>query len=95
MPDKPNPPAGKKPAALPVARPASLPKPAAAADARKPALPPGKLPPGAARPKEKSGVERIKEASRALRGDLPEQLAAPVDHFDEAGKQLVKFPGMY
>ena len=40
-------------------------------------------------------MERIKEASRALRGDLPEQLAAPVDHFDEAGKQLVKFHGMY
>lgn len=42
-----------------------------------------------------SGVEGIKEASNHLRGTLPEQLQDATDHFDESGKQLLKFHGLY
>lgn len=90
MANTPKPPSGKKPAVLPA-------KPAEGAAIR-PALPPGKLPPGfggGARPKAKSSVERIKEESNGLRGNLIEQLKADTDHLDEAGKQLIKFHGMY
>jgi sulfite reductase (ferredoxin) len=42
-----------------------------------------------------SPVEGIKAASRYLRGTLPEELAADVDHFAEESKQLLKFHGSY
>lgn len=43
----------------------------------------------------KQSVEAIKDESNYLRGTLPEQLADPVDHFDEDAKQLLKFHGVY
>ena len=51
----------------------------------------------AARPKSNapSGVEGIKEASNHLRGELAEQLHNQHDYFDESGKQLLKFHGLY
>ena len=51
----------------------------------------------AARPKSNapSGVEGIKEASNHLRGELAEQLHNEHDYFDESGKQLLKFHGLY
>src|SRR5690606_29097699 len=51
----------------------------------------------AARPKSNapSGVETIKEASNHLRGTLAEQLHNDTDHFDEGGKHLLKFHGLY
>ncbi len=42
-----------------------------------------------------SGVEAIKAASHHLRGTLAEQLHNSTDHFDESGKQLLKFHGLY
>uniref|UniRef100_A0A7C1FF16 NADPH-dependent assimilatory sulfite reductase hemoprotein subunit n=1 Tax=Caldilinea aerophila TaxID=133453 RepID=A0A7C1FF16_9CHLR len=51
----------------------------------------------ATRPKSDapSGVEVIKENSNYLRGTLAEQLHNDLDHFDESGKQLLKFHGLY
>jgi sulfite reductase (ferredoxin) len=40
-------------------------------------------------------IEVVKEASNYLRGALSEQLHADSDHFDEEGKQLLKFHGLY
>lgn len=40
-------------------------------------------------------VEVLKEASNYLRGALSEQLHADSDYFDEEGKQLLKFHGLY
>jgi sulfite reductase (ferredoxin) len=50
-----------------------------------------------ARPKSNapSGVEAVKAASNYLRGTLAEQIHNPTDHFDEDGKQLLKFHGLY
>ncbi len=45
--------------------------------------------------KPPSAVEQVKEASRALRGDLADQLGAATSHFTEAGAQLLKFHGTY
>src|SRR5713226_4256775 len=42
-----------------------------------------------------SPVEKVKEESRGLRGDLAAQLAARGDHFSDAGAQLLKFHGTY
>lgn len=44
---------------------------------------------------KKSGVEEIKENSGYLRGTLAEDVQADISHFDEAGKQLLKFHGIY
>jgi sulfite reductase (ferredoxin) len=43
----------------------------------------------------KLSVEEIKRQSHGLRGSLPEELAAPVDHFTEESIQLLKFHGVY
>lgn len=43
----------------------------------------------------KASVEQIKEESNYLRGTLADDLASPSDHFDESGKQLLKFHGIY
>jgi sulfite reductase (ferredoxin) len=43
----------------------------------------------------KVSVEQVKEESNYLRGNLAEELAKDTDHFDDAGKNLVKFHGMY
>ena len=43
----------------------------------------------------KPSVEQIKDESRQLRGSLAADLASEADHFDEAGKQLLKFHGIY
>ncbi len=43
----------------------------------------------------KLNVEELKRASRGLRGDLPEELAAPTDHFGEGSVQLLKYHGIY
>src|ERR1700722_5217522 len=40
-------------------------------------------------------VEEIKLASHGLRGEIPEELATPVDHFSEESIQLLKFHGVY
>jgi len=42
-----------------------------------------------------SPVEKVKEESRGLRGDLAAQLSAGGDHFSDAGAQLLKFHGTY
>src|SRR6266566_1507126 len=42
-----------------------------------------------------SAVEKVKEESRGLRGDLAAQLAAGGDHFSDASAQLLKFHGTY
>src|SRR2546425_11329169 len=42
-----------------------------------------------------SAVEKVKEESHGLRGDLAAQLAAGTDHFSDAGAQLLKFHGTY
>jgi len=60
-------------------------------------LPPGKHPPGAnakAAP-TKTGLEVIKEQSQHLRGTLIDDLHDEADHFDEGGKQVIKFHGIY
>jgi sulfite reductase (ferredoxin) len=43
----------------------------------------------------KLDVEALKRESRGLRGNLPEELAAPTDHFDEGSIQLLKYHGIY
>ncbi len=70
-------------------RPARLPGQPAA---KRPTLPPGNPPP---RAPKKTTLEDIKAASHGLRGALPEHLGDEADHFDEAGKQLLKFHGVY
>src|SRR2546427_6082680 len=42
-----------------------------------------------------SPVEKVKEESRGLRGDLAAQLSAGGDHFSDAGAQLLKVAGSY
>ena len=42
-----------------------------------------------------SPVEALKSSSRGLRGGIAEFLTGAVEHFDEAGKQLLKFHGSY
>src|SRR5213593_2544105 len=42
-----------------------------------------------------SAVEKIKEASRGLRGSLAPELAADTSHFEDAAAQLLKFHGVY
>src|SRR5207245_6811694 len=44
---------------------------------------------------KRSGVERIKEESRQLRGSIREELAAGTGHFNDANKNLLKFHGSY
>ena len=51
--------------------------------------------PGIPAAEKLSEVERLKRDSRALRGDLAEQLASPAASFDDAGYQLLKFHGTY
>ncbi|MBY0525045.1 MAG: NADPH-dependent assimilatory sulfite reductase hemoprotein subunit [Gemmataceae bacterium] len=46
-------------------------------------------------PAKRSGFEGVKENSRHLRGSLAEELAAGVDHFNDANKNLLKFHGSY
>ncbi len=43
----------------------------------------------------KLDVEAVKRASRGLRGSIPEELAAPIDHFGEESVALLKFHGVY
>ncbi len=43
----------------------------------------------------KLDVEALKRDSHGLRGTLPEELAAPTDHFGEGSVQLLKFHGIY
>jgi sulfite reductase (ferredoxin) len=75
-------------------------KPAVPPLAKKPGLPPAKLPPGAnggavKGEKGKSSTEAIKENSDGLRGQLVEELARNTDHFEGAEMQLLKFHGIY
>ena len=42
-----------------------------------------------------SPVEKVKELSRGLRGDLADELAADTTHFSTADAQLLKFHGTY
>ena len=42
-----------------------------------------------------SPVEALKSSSRGLRGGIAEFLTGAEEHFDEAGKQLLKFHGSY
>lgn len=74
-----------------------LPSGQRASPPKKPALPPGKRPPGggSAKKDKKSGLERIKEDSRFLHDGLEVQLQNEADHFDESGKQILKFHGIY
>jgi len=44
---------------------------------------------------EVSAVERIKQASRGLRGSLAPELAAGTSHFEDEAAQLLKFHGVY
>jgi sulfite reductase (ferredoxin) len=44
---------------------------------------------------KRSGVELIKENSRALRGSIADELARDSDHFSEADKNVLKFHGTY
>jgi sulfite reductase (ferredoxin) len=44
---------------------------------------------------EPSGVEVLKEQSRALRAPLLEEFAAPTTHITDAGYQILKFHGSY
>lgn len=44
---------------------------------------------------KKQSVETIKLDSRGLSGPLPAELASSEDHFSDAGKQLLKFHGIY
>ncbi|MBX2999235.1 MAG: NADPH-dependent assimilatory sulfite reductase hemoprotein subunit [Caldilineaceae bacterium] len=43
----------------------------------------------------KQSVENIKLESKGLYGPLPDELRNEADHFTEAGKQLLKFHGIY
>src|SRR6516162_5151141 len=51
-------------------------------------------PPAEAAP-ARSKVEGVKEASRALRGTIAEELHGDVDHFSDGNKDLLKFHGTY
>jgi sulfite reductase (ferredoxin) len=42
-----------------------------------------------------SAVEKIKQASRGLRGSLASELAADTSHFEDEAAQLLKFHGIY
>lgn len=88
---RPEAPATAKPAGPPGAKPAGPPagRPAGPPGAKAPALP-GRKPPA-----RKPTVEEIKVESQNLRGPLPASLRDGGDHFDEAGKQLLKFHGIY
>jgi len=44
---------------------------------------------------ERSGVEILKEQSRALRAPLLDEFAAPTTHITDAGYQILKFHGSY
>jgi sulfite reductase (ferredoxin) len=44
---------------------------------------------------QRSPVEKEKESSRQLRGDIVAELTAPSDHFSESTKGLLKFHGTY
>jgi sulfite reductase (ferredoxin) len=46
-------------------------------------------------PPARSKVEEVKEASRALRGSISEELAGPEGHFSDGNKDLLKFHGTY
>jgi sulfite reductase (ferredoxin) len=46
-------------------------------------------------PVKRCAVEGIKETSGQLRGTIAEELAADLDHFNDANKQLLKFHGTY
>jgi sulfite reductase (ferredoxin) len=46
-------------------------------------------------PPKRSGVETVKENSRALRGTISLELLKDTDHFSEADKNLLKFHGTY
>lgn len=48
-----------------------------------------------AEPPKCSGTEVIKEASRALRGDIAEELRQDTPKFNDQNKQLLKFHGTY
>ena len=65
------------------------PKPAAKADT----APVGDLPLGD--PNKPSEVEKFKEASQHLRGDIPEELVDGNDHFGKGSVQLLKHHGTY
>jgi sulfite reductase (ferredoxin) len=43
----------------------------------------------------KLDVEELKRDSRGLRGELPEELAAPTDRFGDGSVQLLKYHGIY
>ena len=43
----------------------------------------------------KLDVEAVKVNSQGLRGPIPEELAAPTDHFGEEASRLLKFHGTY
>src|SRR2546430_13183094 len=45
--------------------------------------------------KRRSGVGKVKEESRGLRGGLADELALGTDHFSDAGAQPLKFHGTY
>src|SRR5205809_7568382 len=42
-----------------------------------------------------SAVEKIKQASRGLRGSLAPELAADTSHFEDEAAQLLNFHGVY
>src|ERR1022692_3589135 len=44
---------------------------------------------------KRSGTEVIKEASRALRGDIADELQQDTPKFNDQNKQLLKFHGTY
>jgi sulfite reductase (ferredoxin) len=46
-------------------------------------------------PLPRSKVEEVKEASRALRGTIADELAGDGDHFSDGNKDLLKFHGTY
>ena len=48
-----------------------------------------------AAPPKRSGTEVIKENSRALRGDIAEELQQDTPKFNDSNKQLLKFHGTY
>jgi sulfite reductase (ferredoxin) len=52
----------------------------------------GAVPPA---PPKRSATEGIKEASRALRGSIADELGQDTDRFGEQDKQLLKFHGTY
>lgn len=51
--------------------------------------------PWRSRPRKRTGVEILKEQSRALRGTLAEEFASPTTFITDAGYQLLKFHGSY